>query len=222
MYINIHTHQLKYSLDIKEVLNLILTPQKIPQCSGNYYTVGVHPWWCFENGQNFFDQLEKLIQNPMCVGLGEIGLDKVKGSNWQNQLWCFEQQLKFANLHEIPLVVIHSVKAYKEIWDDITKSGFKGAILFHDYNGDVAFTKNALQRPRTYFSYGASLFRNSSAGLESLAFIPRYLFLLETDDQEKKTIEQVYQRATEVLMIPMEQLKLDIKTNATMLLGRSI
>jgi hypothetical protein len=45
---------------------------------------------------------------------------------------------------------------------------------------------------------------------------------LETDDQEKKTIEQVYQRATEVLMIPREQLKLDIKTNATMLLGRSI
>jgi TatD DNase family protein len=74
---------------------------------GVWVLVGIHPWWADTYGERVVaDTLADLTRHPRVVGLGEIGLDFVRGTHPEaTQLRAFEGMLDLAVELGLPILV---------------------------------------------------------------------------------------------------------------------
>jgi len=100
-----------------------------------YYCLGLHPWFIAEHGREDPDVLrQKLAGRPArCVGLGECGLDRLRGSLREQMPW-FEAQVQIARDENCPLV-IHSVRSHDEVCSVLRRFRFSGRALVHGFSG---------------------------------------------------------------------------------------
>ena len=221
--IDVHTHLALpdkrdcqiVSVDIREVLEQGFEPL-------GPFSIGIHPWYIDELViDEAFSFVKKYLDHEYCMALGEAGLDRTIKVSFNEQINAFERQIQMAIDLEVQSVIIHCVRAFPDILSIIKKKNYKGSLIFHDYNGKPDMTQQLL-RYNVFFSYGEKLFNENSGGFKSFPHIPSHRILLESDDMNHKSIEDVYERAAKLLNLSQKKLLQVVLENAESAFGKSL
>lgn len=150
-----------------------------------YFAVGIHPY-----DINSYDEtvLEKYIQHPKCIAVGECGLDYFrlpedkleKENEIKLQKEVFISQIKFAKKVKKPLIV-HIREASNDARTILQEYEAKevGGVL-HCYNASEHLLP--LASHGFYFGIGGVVtFKNAKKLIEVLPKIPKNKLLIETD-----------------------------------------
>lgn len=201
-FVDIHTHNDSFindqiSMQVIEDFSII---------KDNYFCYGLHPWNIDKYEiDTILKNLSQIIFNKKFLALGEIGLDKKIGNNFIKQKMFFEQQIIFAIKHEIKWIIIHCVKAYNEIYEILSRCKYNGSILFHGFNSSSQIIKQ-FEKFDCYYSFGHMLITNEKNQKTFKELNNQYIFL-ETDDQSKYSIEDIYDVAAKIKGIKKSDLK---------------
>ena len=217
MYLNFHSHIVDDHPESITFYSIDLRKGESEKSKGHFRCIGVHPWWINQIDTNNYEELRELLSGSEFLCIGEIGLDRsFKSIPFEKQIDIFELQLRIAIERDDKFVVIHCVKAYQDILRCVHNVGFKGALVFHDYNGSPDVTRKLIDRG-DYFSYGSKLFNLKTKAMKSLKIIPLERLFIETDDQLEFNIKDAYNRASEVLGLTPSELAKQCLKNFEML-----
>ena len=154
--------------------------ESIDKYDNVYGVLGIHPEEIDNITASSFAIIEKNINNPKIVGIGEIGLDYywVK-DNKEKQKELFEKQLLLAERYNKP-VVVHNRDAHGDILDMIKKYPSLSYVL-HCYSGSVEMAKELLKYNVMFGIGGVATFANADKIKEVIKEIDLEYLLLETD-----------------------------------------
>lgn len=200
MLINIHTHR-STGRQI-EVVNRTFE-DLVPE----YFSFGIHPWE-IERWDEKINEMSQVLSEENCLAVGEIGLDKLKGPNLVRQMTIFKQQIQLAEQHKLP-VILHCVKAWNELKNLKRELKPKQPWIFHGFS-KASLTKEVLNE-RIYISLGQAILTSLSLQ-NTLLNIPLDRLFLETDDASC-TIEEIYQKVSELKNIPLSELEKQLEEN---------
>lgn len=161
MLIDIHTHRPTEAVTIR--------------------TVGVHPWHAAEYSLPSAEEIRE------ADAVGEIGLDKACGVDFEMQRALFVKQLELAERFEKP-VVLHCVRAFEEVMTLLERHTLR-AVLFHGFIGSREQASRAVKKGY-YLSFGART-EGSNKTIEALRETPLERLFVETDEADT-TIEAMY------------------------------
>jgi TatD DNase family protein len=165
-----------------------------------WFSFGVHPWnsHIYQRSINFLEHLNL----PNCLAIGEIGLDKLKGPDFNTQTLVFEKQIELSESLELP-VIIHCVKAWNEM--KILKRKLKPLQpwIFHGFS-KVSILDEVLSEG-FYVSFGEAILKNKKL-LDVASKTPNEKVFLETDDSEVP-IEMIYHEFAKAKQITLQELK---------------
>ena len=168
--------------DINDLPKAVALCEKYPEL---YFSVGIHPYHIDE----FCEQtLEKYINHPKCVAVGECGLDYYrlpededeKKANIELQKEVFIAQINLAKKYKKPLI-IHIRDASNDSKAILLENnaGNVGGVL-HCFNADEQLL--SLAKENFYFGIGGVVtFKNAKKLVNVLPKIPRDKLVLETD-----------------------------------------
>lgn len=145
--------------------------------------VGIHPNHCGEASDADWAQIEKLVEHPKSVAIGETGLDR----NWD---YCpFEVQQKWFDRH-IHLsyetgkpLVIHMRECEQDILDSLQRFANQQPVngIMHSFTGTESTAKQCLEWGMHISFAGMVTFKKSTALREIAAMVPDERLLIETD-----------------------------------------
>jgi len=174
------------------------------------YSIGIHPWYIDENRlETDLEIIKQKLQLDECLALGECGLDKRIEIPLDLQISVFKQQLEIVKLTNKP-IVLHCVAAYDEVIAVKKEMKIENPMIIHGFSKNEQVAQSLLKNG-FYLSFGKYLLRNPD--LEKVfTFAPENQILLETDMIEE-SIYQVYEKATEIKGISIEEMKAIVFTN---------
>lgn len=210
---NLHTHQFKNQETVLELVNQY--PQEfdggIP-----FYSIGIHPWYINEQRlETDLQIIERKLQEPNCLAIGECGLDKRIDMPLEVQQMVFGKQLLLAQKYSKP-VVIHCVAAFQEIIAVKKKLKITVPLLIHGFSKNKQVAKELIDNG-FYISFGKYLLRNPELKTVFTS-IPNDRFFLETDTVTEG-IEEVYALAAHYKNIAIEELQETINKNFETVFG---
>ncbi|MDQ7772341.1 MAG: TatD family hydrolase, partial [Elusimicrobiales bacterium] len=139
---------------------------------------GLHPWLIKEAGRNWLAPLETLIKETRS-GVGECGLDALKGPPVEDQREVLAAQLGLAVLLDRP-VSLHCVRAWGPLLDCLRTAG-PLRFLVHSYSASAEITRE-LAALGGYFSFGPALLdARRTRARAALGFVPRDRLLFESE-----------------------------------------
>ena len=147
----------------------------------NYYTsVGFHPENCDDTPDDFIAVLERLLpMSSKIKAVGEIGLDyHYEGYDRDRQLYIFEQQVRFANEHDLP-VIVHSRNATEDTMEILTRLRPKG--VMHCFSGSAETAAEVVKLGMYVGFTGVLTFKNSKKAKKACAAAGLDRILIETD-----------------------------------------
>lgn len=200
MFINIHTH-------FSTGRQLELVSRTFNDVLPDYFSFGIHPWE-IERWQEKINEMSQVLSVENCLAVGEIGLDKLKGPNLVRQMAIFKRQVQLAEQHKLP-VILHCVKAWNELRIVKRELKPKQPWIFHGFS-KAALTKEVLNEG-IYISIGQAILTSLSLQ-NALLNIPLNRLFLETDDASC-TIEEIYQKVSELKNIPLSELEKQLEEN---------
>ena len=206
-FINLHTHSYSNDDSILEVVNQYPWEfdELIPQ-----YSIGIHPWYIDENRlSSDLKSIEKKLKSKECLALGECGLDKRIEIPFQKQTAVFQQQIELVQITSKP-IILHCVASFHEMISIKKEMHIENPMIIHGFSKNKQVAKSLLDNG-FYLSFGKYLLRNPELS-EVFDYVPNDRFFLETDTIEE-TIIDVYQKASNIKNIKIEELKEVIKTN---------
>jgi len=204
---NAHTH-------INSANALINAPLGSMQFYENYYySIGIHPWdymkYC-ENAEMLQQWLQTYVTLPQVVAIGECGIDRTIDTDVELQEDLFIQHVELAQQYNKTLI-IHSVRAYNDIFRVLKQTNFRQPIVFHKFMGNQQIYES-FKGFDCYYSFGAELFTRLQS-VEMLQFLPLEKLLFENDNAEI-AIEDVYAFAAQKLCISIENLSVAVQKTA--------
>lgn len=205
MFINIHTHSQLYDAQV-EIVNLFVGKGE----RTNFYSYGIHPWYVKDDYAYELDHLRNIAKEKRCIAIGECGLDKMSSVDFALQQEVFEEQIKLANELNKPLI-IHCVKAFNELINCLNLNDNKVPVIIHGFNNNENIAR-ILKEQGYYFSFGKALLGYESNAAKAIKTVGRKVFFLETDDADL-SIKYVYRKASELLGIDEEIIKLQMLEN---------
>jgi TatD DNase family protein len=212
MFIDIHTHKVQNHADELAIININSHFENSFQ--EGFYSMGLHPWYLSDSANYDYKQLCNGVLSKNIIAVGEIGLDKICNVDFNLQINYFQKQIELANEVNKPMI-IHCVKAHEEVLSILKESKVNVPVIFHGFNRKVELAERII-KDRYYLSFGKSLF---SASVQSyFATLPFERVFFETDDSDF-TIEQVYQKASEISDTDIEEVKSMIATNCLTVFG---
>ena len=146
-----------------------------------YHAVGVSPSEVQNPGKDWFQIIEKCIQMPRVVAIGEIGLDYYrKFGDKKSQIELFITQLDLASKLNVP-VIIHNRDAGHDVLDILRdRLPPRGGVLYC-YSEDAAYALKALDL-NLYFSFAGNLtYRNAKNLHETIGVLPLDKILIESE-----------------------------------------
>ena len=173
-----------------------------------WYCYGIHPWWAGDT-KNETRLIEQLLQEDRIAMVGETGVDKAHPLV-ERQLELFERQIALSERYRKPMV-LHNVKGTGEILSLHKKLQPTQVWVIHGFNGTQEEARQLTDRG-ICVSVGASILYENRKITKSISSIPLEFLLLETDEA-LMPVSNLYQRASELLEIPLEVLKRQIFTN---------
>ncbi len=218
-YINLHTHNNVISASEIAIENLFPEDAEkcLNKCNGVFYSIGLHPWYINKDSiDEKLEIIEKHITHPQVIAVGEIGLDRRCNVDFQLQHKVLMKQLSIAERYRKP-VVMHVVKAYSDIIAIKKKLNPKIPWILHGYQANSTITLKLIEQG-FYFSFGVRLLNQISNNVDIVRIVPHDRLFLENDDSEIE-IEQIYEKATAVLSLSLENLKQIINQNFNKLFG---
>ena len=148
---------------------------------GIYHAVGVAPSEVTNPGADWINTIEKALELPRVVAVGETGLDYYKEfGNKRSQIELFITQLEIAQKHELP-VIIHNREAGRDLYDSLSERLPDAGAILHCYSEDAEFAKKCLDK-NIWFSFAGNLtYRNARNLHETVMNIPVERILIETE-----------------------------------------
>ena len=141
-----------------------------------FATIGMHPD-CVNKHKNINLPTE-ILDNPLVVGVGEIGLDYHSGTQTRDaQIELFEKQLEIARAHNLP-VAIHTRDAESDTAAILTN---KNHGVMHCFTSSWDLAKIMLDRGFFFSASGILTFKNAESVRETFAKIPIDRIVIETD-----------------------------------------
>ena len=190
----------------KEVIDLI---EKYPNVYG---TIGIHP---SEVKTSNLSIIEKYVNHPKVVGIGEIGLDYHYGKDDKElQIDYFKKQIEIARKNN-KTVVIHSRDAALDTLEIIAENPDVNYVM-HCYSYSLEMAKQLLKYHVKFGIGGVLTFKNSKELKKVVESIPLEYLLLETDSpwlspepfrgqkNEPKNVILVAQKIAEIKNISLE------------------
>jgi TatD DNase family protein len=144
--------------------------------------IGIHPHEAGKVSRRDLDLLRELIQHPLVVALGEIGLDyHYNFAEPETQQAVFVEQLEVAVQFDLP-VVIHSREAFRDTVRLLVNHDMVGRpVVFHCFGGSVDdYSLLAAHTWRASFT-GVVTFKNAVATQEVARAVPSDELMVETD-----------------------------------------
>lgn len=209
--VDFHTHSKASSNSAKLSIECLNLDQPIHIEKRGYYTIGIHPWQTkVSNLNEYFYTIHNILQNPQVIGLGEVGLDKLRGADIETQKKILKKQVSLGYEISKP-IIIHCVKAWNDLIE--TKKSFSTSFpwAIHGFNGSIELA-NQLLDIGFYLSVGSLLLDSNSKISSTINQIPLNRLFLETDDSDS-TIEEIYDAASKRLGISVSKLEIQIYNN---------
>jgi TatD DNase family protein len=167
----------------------LLDDQKLPH---SFFTIGIHPWnisrWCaldLSAQHHLWQKLKQTAQHPLCVGIGECGLDGVRKDFFEQQVQLFRSHLELARSINLPLV-IHNVRMGHQM-AQLTKYFSQSPLIFHDCQMSEEELRAFAKRDHTFFSFHRALLRKETP--PALKICPKERLLIESDDSSLRFFE---------------------------------
>jgi TatD DNase family protein len=204
-FVNIHSHE--GSSEALVLQNLIIDKQQPPALNhGSYYTAGLHPWYLSAAEANtYLYILEKTLEQPNVLALGEAGLDRACTVNFELQLHVFQKQILLAESMRLPLI-IHCVRAYEQLIQLKNQLKPNQPWIVHGFDQNQQILQQLLVHD-IGISVGAKALLPSSNAAKACAQVPVHRLFIETDSQPAHTIGAIYQAVASILSLSVEQLK---------------
>ena len=195
--------------------------------SGIYHAVGVAPSEVTNPGEDWINTLEKSLELPRVVAVGETGLDYFKQyGDKRSQIELFITQLELAQKHNLP-VIVHNRDAGKDVYDVLTERLPDAGAIFHCYSEDAEYAKKCLDK-NIWFSFAGNLtYRNARNLHDTVMTVPVDRILLETESpfmipaeyRERKRTMPAYITSTakflaEMLDMDLEELSVQLWKNS--------
>ena len=149
--------------------------------AGIYHAVGVAPSEVTNPGSDWINTIEKYLELPNVVAVGETGLDYFKQfGDKRSQIELFITQLEIAQKHNLP-VIIHNREAGKDLYDVLTERLPDAGAILHCYSENAEYAKKCLDK-NIWFSFAGNLtYRNARNLHETVLNIPVDRILIETE-----------------------------------------
>ena len=149
--------------------------------AGIYHAVGVAPSEVTNPGPDWINKIEKYLELPNVVAVGETGLDYFKQfGDKRSQIELFITQLEIAQKHNLP-VIIHNREAGKDLYDVLTERLPDAGAILHCYSENAEYAKKCLDK-NIWFSFAGNLtYRNARNLHETVLNIPVDRILIETE-----------------------------------------
>lgn len=210
-YINIHTHKPIATPNNLEVINIVFGQEFTPDNS-SIYSLGVHPWYL--NNKINFDKFMRLSKHLSIVAIGECGLDYQKENlhkfSKTLQKEIFLKQIKIAEELQKP-IIIHCVKCFDELIKLKKRCITTIPWIIHGFSKNKQVAQQLIDQG-FYLSFGSLIF-TSSKNQEALKIIPLEKLFLETDEQIKYNIFDIYLQATKIRDTFLDSLQKQIQEN---------
>lgn len=211
MYIDIHTHRQNKESAL-QIRNLqVHELHTLSFLDFDWYCFGLHPWEVTpELMEDQLKELEKHTTDERLLAIGEAGLDKHTGADLEIQTQAFLQQIALAEKLRKPMV-IHCVKAYNELMQIRKKSDLSLPWIIHGFNANWAIAEQLIEL-NCYLSFGEMLFQPNSKATECILSVNPDRLFFETDES-RFSIEDIYEQAAKLLLLPTEILKAQVQDN---------
>lgn len=149
--------------------------------SGVFYCLGIHPWYIDEHNSSDLEHLRQQLGSAgsRCVGVGECGLDRLRGS-LNHQLPWFEAQVEVAAEYRRTLV-IHSVKTHDEVIEVLKAANWSGQALIHGFSGSYEQAVKFIDLGCMLGVGGVITHAKGGKTRNALARVPASALVLETD-----------------------------------------
>jgi len=207
-YYDIHTHHVSQSPSVTGILNVI-PGQAVPE---SFFSAGIHPWYAKDASAA---DLKQYITDPLCVAVGECGLDAIKSSiSFDEQKILFRAHLELARQYSKP-VVLHIVRSTHELFQ-ILKEFPERVYIWHGFTGSEE-TIRQFERFNMYFSCGPRGLKKT----EIWRSVPAERLLCETDDSENSIME-IYESLAAVRHEHVETLADNIRKNVVKIFGHEL
>lgn len=145
-----------------------------------YAAAGVHPNNTDSMSDAKISELEKFLEHPRAVALGEIGLDyhyPEPDSNTQKK-W-FIRQMELARKLNMP-VIIHNRESHADCMDIIRAFPDVTGVV-HCYSGSAEMAKELLKLGYYISFTGVITFKNARKSHEVISMMPLDRIMIETD-----------------------------------------
>jgi TatD DNase family protein len=142
--------------------------------------LGLHPMFMAQHQAQDITLLIDYIDTYQPIAVGEIGLDfYIPGHDKPSQITLFEQQLKIAADHDLP-VILHVRKAHDQVLLLLRKYPLKGGII-HAFNGSQQQAQLYIQLGFLLGVGGAISYDRATRLRTLFAELPLSALVLETD-----------------------------------------
>ena len=198
-------------MDFPKVYNSLKSVQ------GLYHAVGVAPSEVTNPGPDYAATIEKYLELPNVVAVGETGLDYYKQfGDKRKQIELFITQLEIAQKHNLP-VIIHNRDAGRDVYDVLTERLPDSGAILHCYSEDAEYAQKCLDK-NIWFSFAGNLtYRNARNLHETVMNIPVDRILIETESpfmipaeyREKKRTMPAYLPSTANFLAEMLEMDLE-------------
>ncbi|HCR77123.1 MAG TPA: hydrolase TatD [Chryseobacterium sp.] len=184
-----------YNLNIEQI------PPDVP------YSIGIHPKDIDVNNlDNQFKWMRNMISEN-CFAIGECGLDSFAEAEEKIQEEVFLRQIRFANEVKKP-IIIHCVRKFYEVVS--FKKYAEQPMIIHGFNKKERIAEDLLKN-NFYLSFGKAVLYNLSLQ-NTLKITPLDKIFLETDNDDF-SIEELYEKVSEIKGISLENLNKQISEN---------
>jgi len=190
--------------------------------------VGVHPWEArgnnriIEYSNNRIEELRERLASDQNLGVGEIGLDRLKEKTISPQMReMFEAQLKLAIEFHRP-VVLHGAKCWGQVVHSIIRLfdySIIPSLLFHGFSRSDGLIPDIVKL-NGYISVGPAVLNDHAVNYRELVKkIPLDRLLVETDRTEENaatcpSVRDVLAKTAELLGVSAEELERVTDANA--------
>ena len=176
---------------------------------GHLFSAGLHPWDVTGHDDEALRNLEKLLELPQVLAVGECGFDTLKGPSHELQEQAFIRQVELSERFKKPMI-LHVVRDFDSIIRLRKNLKPTQPWLIHGFRGGPE-QMNQLYANGILVSFGLK------HNLEALRQVPSTRLFLETDGNA--TIVQTISLASALRATSPEAIQSQITQNATLLLS---
>ena len=207
--IDFHTHldrqnPLIVPENVVRIISVPIAEAELPLPERCTATLELHPW----SGEEWNPQFAKLARQPEFAGIGEVGLDRLKGKlPLAEQISIFSSAACLAQELNKPLI-IHCVKCFSELLQLYKSLKWQVPTVIHYFCGKLELAQQLWRDTHFVLSLPPKIYCQQKL-LDFLRDNAAYhhRFVLETDDPHQGNIEQHYRIMANALDMELETLQ---------------